>query len=115
MRGHGEDDPEILDALVKLFRAAPKCNAIRQHWLCIRGPFDSGKLYNWTPLYMIAQEELSIVYNRFASSTINGQDVELETPDSRDEDGETLLHLAVIEGHKDLVELLLSVERTAYL
>src|SRR5262249_5172058 len=121
-RGEGEKDRDVIDKLFKLFKSSHKRSAMHQQQLYNRKPWgpiwDPSKLATWTPLHIIAQEGLAIVYNIFtsASSDINNirvalneslKDLEFGTPSSRDEANNTPLHVAASEGHKDVVGLLL--------
>src|SRR5262249_39266545 len=108
-RGEGENDRDLIDQLFKLFKSSHKRSAMHQQQLFDRRPmepiWDSSKLATWTPLHIIAQEGLVIVYHTFisASSATNNirvslnesfKDLELGTPNSRDEANNTPLHLA---------------------
>ena len=112
IRGEGEEDSAIVHGLLRLFRSNRKCDAIRQHRVLTKRPwnFEFDKLYTWTPLHIISQEGLTAVYDKLASDSIYrmpGENVELGSVDSKDEDNETPLHLAVSGGHKGMVERLL--------
>ena len=58
MKEKGEENSEIVEALVRLFRSMRKCHAIRQYRDWMDGPwfFDYATLYSLTPLHIVAQE-----------------------------------------------------------
>src|SRR5262249_48180292 len=107
IRGKGEKDPEIQYAPLKLLRSSPKSNAFRQHKLWIDSDsvcklWDVKTSVTWTPLHIIALQGPSTIYNKFM--TIG--DLDLDDPNSLDEINETPLHLAAMEGHFEMTELL---------
>jgi hypothetical protein len=107
VRGEGEKDPGVLDALLNLFKSYNKCRVIRQHWLWIADASGfAHKSPTSTPLHMIAQHGLRTVYNWF--DTLRREDVELGMPNSRNDNNATPLHLAAMGGHVEMSELLLS-------
>lgn len=57
VREKGEEDPEILEMLLSLFKSSQKCNTIRQHALLIETCWlDFEKSWTWTLLHIIALE-----------------------------------------------------------
>ena len=132
-RGRTEEDPDVQNALLRLFKSSSIRAALRQQQLLMQTPtrkhdeiweLSAPLLSMWMPIHIIANEGLvalcTIIFaaqkkdsigeanNIYAlDNDLNFQNVYMGTIELRDSYGRTPVGCAAENGHKDVVEQLL--------
>jgi hypothetical protein len=111
-RGKGEEDSEVRNTVLRLFKSSQKRAALRQQQLLIQVPwnpsdifqFSAFQLSTWLPIHIVAHEGLSTLYTLLEA----GADVDaVETCY-----GPTALIVAAQNGHDEVVQRLLEAGAT---
>ena len=126
VKGEGEHDQQVVDALCQFFESRKKRAALRQiHRIVNVDPFARSafrkifkvaerQLNAWTPLHTVAHEGLAIFYEKYIGSQRSPsfcerlRDIELGTVHSEDEERMNPLLLACTRGHSAVASLIIA-------